>query len=214
MGIEIVTLTLGVVQTNCYLVGDTGTLAAIAIDPADDAGAILAAARERGWILRQILATHAHFDHVLAADDLRAATGAPFLIHKADRTVLQAMQITGEWFGLQLPPPPEPDGFVEDGDRVAVDGIALEVRHTPGHSPGHVSYVLASEKWVFSGDCLFAGSVGRTDLPGGNHAQLMRSIIDRLLPLGDDFTVAAGHGPLTSIGAERASNPFLEVDVW
>ncbi len=209
MTIETVTLTLGIVQTNCYIVADTASGAAVVIDPADDAAAILQAVRTHGWTLRQILATHAHFDHVLAADDLRRATGAPFRLHEADLPVLEAMALTGQLFGLELPPAPEPDSFVVAGEQIAVDGLSLRVLFTPGHTPGHVSYVLPAAEMVFSGDCLFQGSIGRTDLPGGDYDLLLRSIREQLLPLGDAYTVASGHGPLTTIGAERATNPFL-----
>jgi hydroxyacylglutathione hydrolase len=209
MTIQVVALCLGMVQTNCYIVGDTGSGSAIVIDPSDNAQAILTAANQQNWQIREILATHAHFDHVLAADDLRAATGAPFRLHKADLPLLQAMQLSGQWFGLELPPPPEVDGFVAEGEPIKVGAIALDVIHTPGHAPGHVSYVLASEEIVFCGDCLFRGSIGRTDLPGGDYELLMESIVNRLLPLGGNYTVLSGHGPATTISEEKVSNPFL-----
>lgn len=209
MAIEIQMLTLGVVQTNCFVVGDTESGAAVVIDPADNAPAILRVVREKGWTVREILATHAHFDHVLAVQDLREATGAPFQLHEADLPLLQGMQLSGRLFGLEVPPPPEPDGFVEEGKPILMDGIRLDVLFTPGHSPGHVSYVLAAQEVVFSGDCLFRGSVGRTDLPGGDYARLMRSIFEQLLPLGDGFTIAPGHMGLTTVGHERQTNPFL-----
>jgi len=209
MPIEIQTLALGVFQTNCYIIGNTDTRAAVIIDPADEAGVILKSVRERGWTVKQILATHAHFDHVLAAGELHAATGAPFRLHKADLPLLEAMQVIGTFFGLELPPPPTPDGYVEEGERIAVDGIALGVLLTPGHSPGHVSFVLREPEFVFCGDCLFEGSIGRADLPGGDNNLLMRSIFEKLVPLGDGYTVASGHGGLTTIGQERRGNPFL-----
>ncbi len=209
MAIEIIRLTLGMVQTNCFIVGDSEARQAVVIDPADNAPAILRAAQERGWEIHEILATHAHFDHVLAVDDLREATGAPFRLHEADVPLLQAMPVTGRWFGIDLPPGPEPDGFVAEGERIALGEIVLNVLFTPGHAPGHVSYVLASQEMVFSGDCLFQGSIGRTDLPGCDHDALMRSIFEKLLPLGDQYTVAPGHGELTTIGQERRTNPFL-----
>ncbi len=210
MAIEIVTLTLGLVQTNCYLLGDTATGRAVVIDPADDAPEIVAAAEARGWTIGRILATHTHFDHVLAADDLRRATGAPFLIHRAAQNTLEAMQATGQLFGLELPPPPEPDGYLEAGATLTEGGITLDVLFTPGHAPGHVSFVLEAEQIVFCGDCLFAGSIGRTDLPGGDYRELIASITGQLLPLGDAYRVAPGHGPWTTIGAERAENPYLD----
>jgi hydroxyacylglutathione hydrolase len=212
MTIETLNLTLGIVQTNCFVVADAATGAAVVIDPADDALTIGQAVKERGWTVREILATHAHFDHVLAVDALRRATGAPFRLHQADAPLLQMMPVTGQWFGLPLPPGPEPDGFVQEGERIVVDGIELEVRFTPGHTPGHVSYVLAAPQIVFCGDCLFQGSIGRTDLPDCDHRLLLRSIKDRLLSLGDTYTVAPGHGPLTTIGEERVTNPYLVDD--
>lgn len=209
MTIEIVTLKLGLAQTNCYLVGDTERKTALVIDPADNAPAIVEAAQARGWTITRIFATHTHFDHVLAADALRAETGAPFMIHSAARRGLETLQLTGQLFGLHLPPPPEPDGYVSAGDVITEGAIKLDVLFTPGHSPGHVSFVLRSESVVFCGDCLFSGSIGRTDLPGGNHEVLLDSIETKLLPLGDTFRVACGHGPWTTIGQERTTNPFL-----
>ena len=122
------------------------------------------------------------------------------------------LQITGQLFGLTLPPPPEVDSFVTAGETIELGAIRLGVRFTPGHTPGHVSYVLDSDRVVFCGDCLFAGSIGRTDLPGGDHALLLQSIREQLMSLPDDFTVASGHGDLTTIGVERRSNPFLVAD--
>lgn len=209
MAIEIVTLTLGMVQTNCYLLGDPATGDAVVIDPSDAAQSIVDAAAARGWTIREILATHAHFDHVLAAADLREKTSASFRLHESDVPLLQAMQASGQWFGLELPPPPSADGYVAEGEKIPVGNSHLEVLFTPGHAPGHVSYVLADQHIVFSGDCLFLGSIGRTDLPGCDHALLMRSIVDKLLALGDSYTVAPGHGPLTTIGEEKQTNPFL-----
>ncbi len=214
MAIEVVTLTLGMVQTNCYIVGDTDSGLAVVIDPADDAPAILRAVEARQWTVARILATHAHFDHVLGADDLRQSTGASFCLHEADLPLLRAMPLTGQLFGLELPPPPDPDGFVTTGEQIVVGGLTLEVRFTPGHTPGHVSYVLPAERMVFSGDCLFQGSIGRTDLPGGNTDLLLRSIREQLLTLEDSFVVASGHGPLTTIGAERTTNPYLTAIGW
>jgi hydroxyacylglutathione hydrolase len=209
MAVEVKRLILGIVQTACYVVGDTESHLAIVIDPADEAGRILEAARSADWKIEKILATHAHFDHVLAAAALQKATGAPFLMHRDDLPVLQSMALQGELFGLRLPSPPQPDGYVAEGGVISAGAIELQVLFTPGHSPGHVSYVLREAKIVFSGDCLFAGSIGRTDLPGGDMDTLLNSIRDKLLALGDDFTVAPGHPPPTTIGQERRSNPFI-----
>jgi len=203
-------LTLGLVQTNCYIVGDDHAGEAVVIDPSDSAPEILAVINREGWTLREILATHSHFDHVLAAGDLKAATKASFRLHKDDLSQLQALpQVVQMFTGQTVPPAPAPDGFVSEGDIIRVGSICLRVLFTPGHSPGHVSYVLESDAVVFSGDCLFLGSVGRTDLPGGDYNVLMKSIFSKLLPLGDEYTVAAGHMQTTTIGRERMSNPFL-----
>jgi hydroxyacylglutathione hydrolase len=209
VALEVVMMTLGIAQTNCYILGDTETKAAVVIDPSDNAAAIMQQITDRGWQVKQILGTHAHFDHVLAVDGVRQATGAPFRLHEADLPTLAWMQASGQRFGLEIPPPPEVDSYVEAGETITVDGIQLEVLFTPGHALGHVSYVLASDSMVFSGDCLFRGSIGRTDLPGCDHDTLMRSIFEVLLPLGDEYTVLPGHGPMTSIAEERQLNPFL-----
>jgi hydroxyacylglutathione hydrolase len=209
MSLKVKMLTLGMISTNCFIIGDDETQDAIVIDPADDAPAIMKAVAKEGWTVRKILATHAHFDHVLAARDLREATGAPFLLHRDDAPLLGNMQAgVKAFFGLDVPPPPKPDGYVAEGEVVEVGGLRLGVIFTPGHSPGHVSYT-AEDDIVFSGDCLFQGSIGRTDLPGGDYRTLMTSITEKLMPFDDGVTVAPGHGPLTTIGAERAGNPFV-----
>jgi hydroxyacylglutathione hydrolase len=203
-------LTLGLVQTNCYLIGDMETGEAVVIDPSDNAPLILSKITAEGWKVREILATHAHFDHVLAVRDLKAATGAPFRMHQLDMPILQTVpQMMQLFTGQQIDPIPEPDSFVNEGDTITVGAIKLDVLFTPGHAPGHVSYVMHDQAVVFSGDCLFLGSIGRTDLPGCDHPTLMRSIFGKILPLGDDFTIAAGHMQTTTIGRERLSNPFL-----
>lgn len=215
MAVEILKLTLGMVSTNCYILGDLDSGEAIVIDPADDAPTILNAVAQRGWTIRLILATHAHFDHVLAVEGLKQASGAPFRLHEADMPTLRGLQLTGQLFGLTLPPPPEVDRFLAEGETITVGATRLVVRFTPGHTPGHVSYVLESERAVFCGDCLFAGSIGRTDLPGGDSALLLRSIREQILTLPEDYTVASGHGGLTAIGVEARTNPFLTAnEAW
>ena len=201
-------LVVGALQCNCYLVGDPLTLDAIVIDPGDDPLDILAAASKHSLQIKAIVATHAHFDHVLGAAALRASTGAPFYLHEGDLPVLAWMAPSMEMFlGVRGPKPPEVDHHLSDGDELRAGSLALEVLHTPGHSPGSIS-LHAREDCVFSGDTLFAGSIGRTDLPGGDHEEELSSIRRRLFPLGD-LPVYPGHGPATSIGREKLYNPFL-----
>lgn len=210
MSVEILKLTLGPLQTNCYIVGDTQSGDAFVIDPSDRADLILRAVEERAWTVRCILATHGHFDHVLASAELKKATGAPFRLHERDVPQLRFMtQRVKEWIGITVAPAADPDGLLNEGDVISAGAISLEVLHTPGHSPGHVSLVLRSEKTVFSGDCLFYCGVGRSDLPGSNYAVLMESIVHKLLPLGDDFAVATGHLRNTTIGYEREHNTYI-----
>jgi glyoxylase-like metal-dependent hydrolase (beta-lactamase superfamily II) len=203
-------LTLGLIATNCYIIGDDATHEAAIIDPAADAPTILAAVAERGWTVREILLTHAHFDHVLALGEIKAATSATIRLHAADLPLLQDLpNQMRHFFNQEVPPPPAPDILVNEGDTFTVGGIPFEVRFTPGHTLGHVSYVDHADAVVFSGDCLFNGAIGRYDLPGGDRLTLLRSITTRLLTLPDDYTVAAGHMQTTTIGRERASNPYL-----
>lgn len=210
--IEIRMLTLGIIQTNCYIVGDTDSGEALVIDPVDEAETILKAAGNAGWTIRLILATHAHFDHVLASRALKESTGAPFIIHEEAAPMLAFLPEQGlRFFGSRFPEAAQPDQLLRD-DKTAISlgAITLEPLYTPGHAPGHVSFFLRTLNVVFSGDCLFRGSIGRTDLPGGDPDVLMRSIHNVLLPLGDETTVLSGHGEPTTIGAERRTNPFLQ----
>ncbi len=210
MALKIHKLPLGPVQTNCYIVGDDQARDCLIIDPSNDATTILDVINSEGWTPREMLATHAHFDHVLAVHDLKAATGIPFRLHRNDLPVLENVPtITEAFLGLKVPPVPTPDGFVQEGDVIQVGSIHLEVLFTPGHAPGHVSYVLRERNIVFSGDCLFAGSIGRTDLPGSDYGTLMETIFTKLVPLGDHFSVLPGHMQNTTIGYERLNNPFL-----
>ncbi len=164
--VQVLKLTLGPLQTNCYLLGDEQSGDALVIDPADHADLLVKTAREHGWTIRAILATHGHFDHVLASGPLQRQTGAPFYAHHADLQMIRALvpQVRS-WMGIAASPPAEVTHFVEEGEPITVGGIVLDVLFTPGHSPGHVSYVLREQRMVFSGDCLFRGSIGRVDLP-------------------------------------------------
>jgi hydroxyacylglutathione hydrolase len=199
---------VGPLACNCYVVGDEVTRQAIVIDPGDDADELAAEIVSRGLTITAIVATHAHFDHIVAAEQLRAATGAPFMLHDEDRPLLDWMQESGRLFlGVELPDPPEVDTSVTEGDRITAGTVALEVVHTPGHSPGSISLVAPDS--VFSGDTLFAGSIGRTDLPGGDGQALLDAVRSKLFPLGESLMVYPGHGPTTTLGRERASNPFV-----
>jgi len=211
MGIEIKQFTLGLAATHCYLVADTETRSALVIDPVDNAQYIQRAAQDAGWTIKLILATHAHFDHVLASADLKTITGAPFYIHGDSLPMLQNLPQTGlRIAGRLFPEAAEPDRLLtSEPETLTLDSIRLETRFTPGHAPGHIAFYMPEAKLVFSGDCLFAGSIGRTDLPGCDHPLLMRSIFEQLLPLGDDTRVLPGHMELTTIGRERQTNPFL-----
>ncbi|MFO7323259.1 MAG: MBL fold metallo-hydrolase, partial [Chloroflexota bacterium] len=200
MTVDIRVLTLGPIETNCYLVGDTETGQAVVIDPVDDADQILATTREAGWTISLILATHAHFDHVLASKPLKQATGAPFIVHEDSIPLLKNVPQMGMMFlGRLLPRPAEPDRLLtSEPESIDIGAIHLETRFTPGHAPGHVSFYMPQQKLVFSGDALFAGSIGRTDLPGGDLDLLMRSIDEQLLTLPDDTRVLPGHGGVTT----------------
>lgn len=201
-------LVVGPIQCNCYIVGDPETKQGIVIDPGDQADDILAAVERHGLRLVAAVATHAHFDHVLAADAIRERTGVPFYLHADDLPILAAMQQRGLMFmGIELPPPPEVDRAYREGDELAAGSLRLQVIHTPGHSPGSVS-LLAQDEALFSGDTLFAGSIGRTDLPGGDFEQELASIRGRLFRLGD-LPVYPGHGPSTTIDREKVTNPFV-----
>jgi hydroxyacylglutathione hydrolase len=208
MSITIHQLSLGKLQTNCYVVRDENTHDAIIIDPSDEAPRILAAVE--GYTVREILLTHAHFDHVLASGPVKAATNAPLRIHAADVPQLEHAQQIAMVYGISAPEPATHDHTLNEGDIIEVGNITLETIYTPGHSPGHVCFILRSEKAVFCGDCVFQGSIGRTDLPGANGSELMQSIFDKILPIGDDFRLYPGHGPATTIDTERKRNPFLQ----
>ncbi|MFQ5946155.1 MAG: MBL fold metallo-hydrolase [Anaerolineae bacterium] len=203
------TLVLGLLQTNCYLVGDEESAEALVIDPAAEHERILDALSLRGWSAAGIVATHGDFDHVLAAAAVKEATSASFQLHRGDEDSLHRMQENAAAFlGVVADAPPEVDGYLEEGDELRFGGSSLGVLWTPGHTPGSVS-LYDGEGSVFSGDALFSGSVGRTDLPGGDLATLIASIREKLLILGDEVTVYPGHGPATTVGRERRFNAFL-----
>lgn len=203
---------VGPLQCNCVVLADDLTKRAIVIDPGDEVDRIYAVLHERGLQLAGIVATHAHIDHVGALAQLKERTGAPAMLHEADVPLYEALAQQAAWLGIPVPPITTIDRLVLDGDELAFGKHALRVVHTPGHSPGSISLVLDQQQpTVFSGDTLFAGSIGRTDLWGGSLESLLRSITRRLLTLPDDAVVIPGHGPRTTVGAERESNPFLQL---
>jgi glyoxylase-like metal-dependent hydrolase (beta-lactamase superfamily II) len=199
---------VGPLACNCYIVGDRSTKQAIVIDPGGDPDDLLALITADGLTVVAVIATHAHFDHVIAAEAIRAKTGAPFYLHRLDKPLLAWMQESARMFlGLELPPPPEVDVDVEEGETLTVGEFGLQVVHTPGHSPGSIS--LIADDAIFSGDTLFAGSVGRTDLPGGDQRALVASVQEKLFVLGEELPVYPGHGPATSLAEEKEFNPFV-----
>jgi glyoxylase-like metal-dependent hydrolase (beta-lactamase superfamily II) len=205
--LEVVSLPNGQFAENCYLIADRRTREAVIIDPGEEPAMFLAELDTRAWSLGAIWLTHAHIDHIIGVGPVHAATGAPIYLHPLDRPIYDALPQYGGWLGMQLEKPPAPDRDLRPGQVLKVGGFEFTVRFTPGHSPGSVSFV--GEGMVFGGDVLFNGSVGRTDLPGGDAAALMASIQSQLLSLPDSTVVHSGHGPDTTIGVERLTNPFL-----
>lgn len=201
-------LPVGPLWANCYIVGCERTRLGAVIDPGDEADRILAAVRDLGLTITHVLLTHAHFDHIAAADAVLRATGASLAIHPDDIPLLNAGG-GAAFFGIEPPPIPEPAIRLAAGQEIAIGDLTLRVLHTPGHSPGHVTFYEASEQAIFDGDVLFAQGIGRADLPGGSYAVLMRSIREQLLRLPDETRVYSGHGPPTTIGQERSTNPWL-----
>jgi glyoxylase-like metal-dependent hydrolase (beta-lactamase superfamily II) len=201
-------IVVGVFAENCWIIGNRRTGEAICIDPGDQADEILALARDMGVKIKVIANSHAHIDHILGVRDVQAATGAKFLMHPDEIPIVRAVSgSAAALLGRAVEPPPVPDAFLSDGDEIDVAGVKLKVIHTPGHTPGSVSYY--TEGMLFSGDTLFQGSIGRTDLPGGDYEQEMRSIIEKLLVLPDDTIVLPGHMRETRIGLEKQTNPFI-----
>jgi hydroxyacylglutathione hydrolase len=202
-------LVVGVFEENCWIVGSRQTGEAVCIDPGDEPDEILAVARDLGVQIKLIANSHGHADHILGVAGVKRATGARFVLHEADLGLVRTgWQGLAQRIGIDVSePPPEPDGFVRDGEHVEVAGVKLRVIGTPGHTPGSVSYY--SEGMLFSGDTLFRDSIGRTDLPGGSFEDEMESIVQQLLMLPDDTIVLPGHMVQTTIAHERARNPYI-----
>lgn len=201
---------VGILGCNCSVIGDQQTREGIVIDPGDDIQNVLQTVRKHGLIVKQIIITHAHIDHVGGAMKLRAATGAPILLNKRDHALLKMIDVQAAWIGMPSPGGVEIDQSIEDQDEIKVGNLHASVLHTPGHTQGSICLFFPVEKKLIAGDTLFQGSIGRTDLPGGNFEQIIDSLHSRLLALPDETIVVPGHGDLTTIGEERENNPFLQ----
>lgn len=203
------TFPVGPLACNCTILGDPEAGEAIVIDPGDEVDRIHRRLTELGLKLKQILITHAHIDHVGGALKLKKLTGAPILLNENDLPLLKMMDQQAGWLGVATPETAPPDESLTDGLYVGLERFPAQVIHTPGHTQGSVCFHFAPQRLLLAGDTLFEGSIGRTDLPGGNYGQIIDSIQSRLLLLPDETRVLTGHGPATTIGAERRSNPFL-----
>jgi glyoxylase-like metal-dependent hydrolase (beta-lactamase superfamily II) len=204
------TFPVGLLQCNCTILGDKTTHEAMVIDPGDNIPQILARLEKHALKLKQIVVTHAHIDHVGGALKLKRQTEAPILLNQQDLPLLEMMEVQAGWLGVQTPETAPPDASAEDHLIVGLANYPAQVLHTPGHTPGSICLHFAPQQLLIAGDTLFAGSIGRTDLPGGDFKKIMRSIHGRLLPLPEETRVIPGPGPATTIGEERQSNPFLQ----
>lgn len=202
-------LSVGQLRTNCYLLGCPNTREAMVIDPGGDVEAILSAIRDAQVRVIQIVLTHFHFDHCLAAEPLRSATGASLLIHREDAPYLIKPPALFRFFVPGVPRGLVADRTLEDGEHIPVGGLEVQVLHTPGHSPGGISLWVPDEGVIFCGDTLFREGLGRTDFPGSSHEVLLASIRNKLFTLPDETIVYPGHGPETTIGHERRYNPWI-----
>ena len=203
-------LPVGMLACNCSIFGDEQTREALVIDPGDDIEDIQAILAKHGLKLKAIFITHAHIDHIGGAAKLKAATGAPVYMNSADQTLYDHLDVQAQWLGLPPPDRTPIDADAREGDRLTVGPTELTVLETPGHTRGSVSLWIPTENKLVAGDTLFRDSIGRTDLPGGDGRQILRSIHDKLLPLPDETVVIPGHGDSTTIGREKRSNYFLQ----
>ncbi|PYX06337.1 MAG: MBL fold metallo-hydrolase [Acidobacteria bacterium] len=203
-------LPVGPLQCNCSVIGDESTREGLVIDPGDDIADVLAVVRKHSLQIKEIIITHAHIDHVGGAMKLRAATGAPILLNQNDYALLKMLDAQAAWIGVAAPGKVEIDHSVGQADSIKVASLSADVIHTPGHTEGSICLYFPAEKKLIAGDTLFAGSIGRTDLPGGSFEKIISSLHEKVLALPDETVVIPGHGPLTTIGDERESNPFLK----
>jgi hydroxyacylglutathione hydrolase len=203
-------LPVGPLQCNCSVIGDDTSREAIVIDPGDDIEQVLALIKKHNLQVKQIVITHAHIDHVGGAMKLRAATGAPILLNQNDYALLKMLDVQAAWIGVPTPGKVEIDQDLGHADTIKTGSLQAQVLHTPGHTEGSICLYFPAQQKLIAGDTLFAGSIGRTDLPGGSYEKILRSIHDRVLALPDETVVVPGHGPLTTIGEERDNNPFLQ----
>jgi len=213
MSLKVDTIVNGPFQENCFMVWDDQAMQGIFIDPGDEPSRIARSASFLNIEITGIYNTHGHLDHAGGVAALKQQLEIPFAIHPADAFLLENMPGQARMFGLPPMDVPTIDRELAAGDTIAVGAFEAKVLHTPGHTPGGVCFLFASEKMVFVGDTLFAGSIGRTDLPGGSFKQLMRSIRDQLMSLDDELDVLTGHGPPTTIGTERRYNPFVTGEI-
>jgi hydroxyacylglutathione hydrolase len=202
-------LPVGPLHCNCSVIGDEITHEAMVIDPGDDIEDVLALVQKHNLQVKQIVITHAHIDHVGGAMKLRAATGAPILLNQNDYALLKMLDVQAAWIGMKNPGKVEIDHGLGQADTLTAGSLTANVIHTPGHTEGSVCLFFPAERMLIAGDTLFAGSIGRTDLPGGSSEKIIDSLQQKVLALPDDTLVVPGHGPLTTIGEERESNPFL-----
>jgi len=202
-------LPVGPLQCNCSVIGDETTHEAMVIDPGDDIEDVLMLVRKHSLQVKQIVITHAHIDHVGGAMKLRAVTGAPIILNQNDYALLKMLDMQAAWIGMASPGKVDIDQSVGQDETIRAGSLNATVLHTPGHTEGSICLYFPAEKILIAGDTLFAGSIGRTDLPGGSFQKIIRSLHERVLALPDDTVVVPGHGPKTSIGDERETNPFL-----
>ena len=203
-------LPVGMLQCNCSIFGDEQSHEAVVIDPGDEIQRILAILEKHQLRVKAIVITHAHIDHIGGAQKLKAATGAPVYMNANDQPLAEHLDTQAAWLGMATPERTNIDANACEGEKIALGPAEFQVLHTPGHTQGSISLWIPAENKLIAGDTLFLDSIGRTDLPGGDYEQILRSIHDKLLPLDDATAVIPGHGPNTTIGRERARNPFLQ----